>query len=72
MIAEWTRRSLRNLIDGRDSLKKRKSTSVKEGLLRSDVEGLRMKWVSGTKHFIAQYHPTWQIVVFCEFCNLAL
>ena len=33
-----------------------------EGLCRSDVAGLRMKWIPGSKHFVAQYHPTWQLV----------
>ncbi|KAK8814059.1 hypothetical protein WA538_000410 [Blastocystis sp. DL] len=33
-----------------------------EGLCRSDVAGLRMKWIPGQKHLIAQYHPTWQLV----------
>lgn len=22
-----------------------------------------MKWIDGPRHMIAQYHPTWQIVV---------
>lgn len=34
-----------------------------EGLCRSDVAGLRMKWIEGPNRMIAQYHPTWQLVV---------
>ena len=37
--------------------------SESEGLCRSDVAGLRMKWIEGPNHMVAQYHPTWQIVV---------
>lgn len=37
--------------------------SEKQGLCRSDVAGLRMKWIDGPLHLIAQYHPTWQICV---------
>ena len=39
------------------------SSREAEGLCRSDVAGLRMKWIPGQKHLIAQYHPTWQLVV---------
>ena len=39
------------------------ASSEAEGLCRSDVAGLRRKWIPGQKHMIAQYHPTWQLVV---------
>ena len=39
--------------------------SEAEGLCRSDVAGLRMRWIKGWRHMVSQYHPTWQLAVFC-------
>ena len=40
--------------------------SEAEGLCRSDVAGLRMRWIKGWRHMVSQYHPTWQLAV----CNM--
>ena len=31
-----------------------------------------MKWMEGPNRMIAQYHPTWQLVVFLDFFNYLL
>ena len=38
--------------------------SEADGLCRSDVAGLRMHWIKGKRHMVAQYHPTWELAVF--------
>lgn len=38
--------------------------SEADGLCRSDIAGLRMHWIEGKRHMVAQYHPTWELAVF--------